>query len=135
MLRELKVKVTKTVEDKTRKTLETYLIDTDFFTQAEYAVVELLSSNSNIKEYEIQSIKISSIKEIAPQYEGEHSFIATLRDTWTEDDGTEKHLRYKVLLWADTLSQANQRVHDLSREGYDMLIEGIKQVDYEYITE
>jgi hypothetical protein len=31
-------------------------------------------------------------------------------------------------------SQALQRVNELARQGYDMQIEGIKQVDYEYLV-
>jgi hypothetical protein len=61
------------------------------------------------------------------------TYIATLKDIWLADDGTEKSLKYKVLLWADDLTQANSHIQQLAREGYDMQIEGIKQVDYEYL--
>ena len=54
-------------------------------------------------------------------------------DIFHEDDGTEKVLKYKVLLWADNLTEANHNVQLLAHEGYDMQIEGIKQVDYEYM--
>ena len=60
--------------------------------------------------------------------------MATLKDIWLEDDGTEKYLKYKVLLWADSPSQAMSNTLQLSKEGYDMQIEGIKQVDYEYLA-
>ena len=109
----------------------------NFFTEAEYAVLQALNEEQTshlVEEFEIQSLRISAIKEIATQYQGTTSFVATLKDIWHDDDGTEKSLRYKVLLWADDLTQANQRVQELSREGYDMLIEGIKQVDYEYLS-
>ena len=133
MLIEVKAKTKRTVDNKPKKKLEVYLVDKQFFSEAEYAVTALLTDDA--EEFEIQSLRLSPIKEIAHQFTGDCPFVATLKDIWTEDDGTEKYLRYKVLLWADNLTQANQRVQELAREGYDMLIEGIKQVDYEYIRE
>lgn len=88
-----------------------------------------------VENFEIQSLRISPIKEVADQFTGEYTFIATLKDIFHDDEGNEKTLKYKVLLWADNLTQANQNVHQLAREGYDMQIEGIKQVDYEYLVE
>ena len=132
MLIEIKVKTKRTIDNKPKKRQEVYLTDKAFFAEAEYAVTALLTDSTD--EFEIQSLRLSPIKEIANQFTGNYSFVATLRDTWMEDDGTEKHLKYKVLLWANTLTQANQRVQELAKEGYDMLIEGIKQVDYEYIA-
>jgi hypothetical protein len=44
-------------------------------------------------------------------------------------------MKYKVLLWAADLTEANSKSHELAREGYDMAIEGIKQADYIYLTQ
>lgn len=139
MLIEVKIKVTKKVDTKYRKSVETYLLDEEFFAQAEYALTHLLEADmevhgGSIFDFYITSMKCSSIKEIADQFKGEHSFIATLKDIFVDDDGNEKALRYQVLLWADNLTEANQRAQQLAKEGYDLLIEGIKQVDYEYIN-
>lgn len=134
MLIEVKTKVSMIVDNKPRKTTDTYLVEKEFFSEAEYTVTKLLSGET-VQGFEIQSLRISPIRELATQFSGEHSFIATLRDIWTDDKGNEKYLRYKVLLWADNLTQANQRVQELSKEGYDMLVEGIRQVDYIYVTE
>ena len=138
MLIEVKVKVARIIDAKTKKRTETYITDKELFSQAEYQVMSILSSEQEegtVESFEIQSLRISPFKEIAYQYQGDYAFIATLKDLWTEDDGTEKNLRYKVLLWADSLTEANQHVQQLAREGYDMLIEGIKQVDYIYLNE
>ena len=132
MLIEVKVKVKRIIDDKPKKKTETYLVDSEYFTQAEYAVMSELTDTT--EEFEIQSLRLSPIREIASQYSGEYPFIATLKDVFHDDEGNEKYLRYKVLLWADNLTQANQRVQELSHQGYDMLIEGIKQVDYELIN-
>ena len=137
MLIEVKVKVARVIDGKTRKRTENYIIDKEFFAEAEYAVATTLNEEINqgtIEDFEIQSLKISQIKEVASQFNGDDTFIATLKDIWLADDGTEKSLKYKVLLWADDLTQANSHIQQLAREGYDMQIEGIKQVDYEYLN-
>lgn len=139
MLIELKVKTKRTDSTgKTRKKTETYLINKDFFAEAEYAITEMLTEETNshlLDEFEIISLKISQLKEIATQYQGENPFIISLKDVFHEDDGTEKYTKYKVLLWADSLTEANSRAHELSMQGYDMLIESIKQVEYVFINE
>lgn len=138
MLVEVKVKVSRNIDNKIRKRTETYIINKEFFSEAEYKIMSDLNEEGNSKlleNYEIQSLKLSSIKEIALQYQGDFPFIATLKDIWLDTDGTEKQLKYKVLLWAGNLTEANTRVQQLAKQGYDMQIEGIKQVDYIYIED
>lgn len=144
MLIEVKVKVARIIDGKTRKRTETCVLDKELFSEAEYAVMNSYTAEQEeglIDNFEIQSLKISPIKEICTQWlqdytlSGYPAFLATLKDIWLADDGTEKTLKYKVLLWAETLTQANQRVQQLAREGYNMQIEGLKQVDYEYLVE
>ena len=137
MLIEVKVKVARVIDGKTRKRTETYVMDKEFFSQAEYAVTELLNEDTTVEDFQIQNLKVSQIKEIDDQSINNSipSFIATLIDIFLQDDGTEKKIKYKVLLWADNLTAANRRANELSHQGYDMQIEGIKQVDYEYLIE
>lgn len=136
MLVETKVKSEMIVDNKVRKVTETFILDTTFFSTAEYSVTEMLEKEKKagtLKDYEIQSLRISPIKEIANQYHGEHSYLATLKDIWTDDDGTEKHLKYKVLLWASDLQEAITNAHEMAKEGYEMLVESLKEVDYVYL--
>lgn len=137
MLIEVKVKVARVIDGKTRKRTETYVMNKEFFSQAEYDVTELLNEDTTIEDFQIQSLKLSQIKEIDDQSIDNSipSFIATLIDIFHQDDGTEKKMKYKVLLWADNLTAANRRANELIHQGYDMQIEGIKQVDYEYLIE
>ena len=138
MLIEVKVKTVRTVDGKTRKKTETYILDKEVFAEAEYAVTAELTEEQNsslLDSFEIQSLKIASVKEIYTQYEGEKTYIATLKDVFLETDGTEKTLKYKVLLWANNLSQANISVQELASQNYNMNIEGIKEVEYNYLTE
>lgn len=135
MLIEVKVKVARVIDNKVRKRVENYLMDGELFAQAEYKVTEVLTeeqNNGTVDDFDIQSLRISPIREVANQFSGSDTFIATLKDIWLDDDGNEKTLKYKVLLWADDLTQANSNALQLARQGYDMQIEGIKQVDYEY---
>jgi hypothetical protein len=89
-----------------------------------------------VESSEIISLRQSPIKEICEDTMpgSAFTFIATLKDIFHDDNGNDKSMRYKVLLWANDLSQANQRTQQLARQGYDMQIEGIKQVEYEYLT-
>ena len=141
MLIEVKVKVSRIIDGKTRKRTETYVIDNcELYSNAEYRVMSVLiheQEEGTVESFEIQSLRLSQIKEIDDQTINNSlpSFIATLIDIFHQDDGTEKKLKYKVLLWADNLTAANRRANELSHQGYDMQIEGIKQVDYEYLAE
>ena len=139
MLIEVKVKVSRIIDSKTRKRTETYIVPScDLFVEAEQKVMEELSEQQGsnlIEEFQIQSLKISPIMEVCTQYEGEIAYIATLKDYFHADDGTEKIIKYKVLLWANSHAEALDRIQELAREGYDMHIEGIKEVDYVYLNE
>lgn len=130
---EAKVKTTREIEGKVRKRTDTYVLLKDFFAEAEYDITSLLTlqrETDDVQDFEIQSLKISSIKEIVLRYTGEHSYIATLKDTWIDDIGNEKSLRYKVLLWANNLSDAISNTREIAQEGYNMVIEGVKEVNY-----
>ena len=133
MLVEVKVRVNKRVGDKLRKTMQTFLLDSEFFANAEYKVTEILSKEGGVEQFEIQSIKLSPIKEIATQFLGECMFKATLKDIWTDDKGNEKYLRYQVILWSKDLLDATSNTQKLVKQGYDMQIESLKEVDYVYV--
>lgn len=139
MLVEVKAKVSRIIDAKTSKRMETYIVpDCELFVNAEHAVMQYLVNEQEeglIECSEIMSLRQSSIKEVCTQFTGEHNYLVTLKDIFHENDGTEKTLKYKVLLWADSLTQANANTQLLAREGYDMQIEGLKQVDYEYLVE
>ena len=138
MLIEVKVRVARIIDSKVRKRVETYLLDKEFFSEAEYQVMQVLSqeqSEGTVESFEIVSLRQSPVKEVCTQYQGATSFMATLRDIFLADDGTEKELKYKVLLWADSLSEAMARTNVFSRQGYNMNVDGLKEVNYEYLTE
>jgi len=136
MLIEVKTKVAWKIDNKIKKKLETYIIDKEIFAEAEYVVMKLLNdaiNDSTVESFEITSLRLSVVKEIITQYEGESSFIATLRDTMLQDDGSEKQIKYKVLLWADNISEAMTHTREIAQQGYDMQIDGLKEVNYTYL--
>jgi hypothetical protein len=138
MLIEVKVKVARIIDGKTRKRTETYIVDKELFSEAEYMVMSRLTqeqTEGTVESFEIQGLKMSQIKEVAGQFNGAFTYIIILKDIWLDDDGTEKYLKYKVLLDADDAADATSNALQLARQGYDMQVEGIKQVDYEYLDE
>lgn len=137
MLIEVKVRVSWIIDSKVKKKLETYILDKNIFAEAEYEVMALLSGymeEGTVESFEILSLKTSAIKEIITQYQGESTFIIALRDTYLQDDGTEKILKYKVLLWADNISMAMSNARELASQGYDMQIDGLREVNYIHLN-
>lgn len=137
MLIEVKAKVAWGIDNKVRKRTETYILDKNVFAEAEYEVMTLLSGymeEGTVKSFEILMIKISMVKEIITQYQGESTFIASLRDIFLQEDGTEKTIKYKVLLWANNISDAMTHTREIASQGYDMQIDSLREVNYSYLT-
>lgn len=137
MLIEVKAKVAWKIDGKVKKKIETYIIDEEVFAQAEYAVMshlEQYKSDGEVEDFEITGLKLSIVKEIITQYEGDHTFIATLRDTTLLDDGSEKIIKYKVLLWASNIAEAMAHTREIAQQGYDMQIDGLKEVNYTHLN-
>lgn len=137
MVIEIKAKVAWKIDGKVKKKIETYIIDEEVFAQAEYAVMshlEQYKSDGEVEDFEITGLKLSIVKEIITQYEGDHTFIATLRDTTLLDDGSEKIIKYKVLLWANNIAEAMAHTREIAQQGYDMQIDGLKEVNYTHLN-
>ena len=136
MLVETRVKISKEVDGKIRKSSVIFLTDSVTLIDALAVVINhlnILQHSHLITDADILACKQSSIKEVATQFEGEKSYVATLKDIWIDEVGDEKSLRYKVLLYAADLTECNTRAQQLSREGYDMQIESLTEMDIEYI--
>jgi len=138
MLIEVKVKVVRVIDEKTRKKSENYLVENcELFVEAENKVMsELVEEKKShlLEDFEIQSLKISQIKEVYTQYTGDTTFVVTLKDIFLETDGTEKVTKYKILLWAKDVAEATKRATELAKQGYDMVIESIKEANYTYLN-
>ena len=137
MLIEVKAKVAWKIDGKVKKKIETYILDKEVFAEAEYEVLSLLNQDKidgEVEDFEITGLKLSVVKEIITQYEGDYTFIATLRDTTLLDDGSEKTIKYKVLLWANNIAEAMTHTREIVQQGYDMQIDGLKEVNYTYLN-
>lgn len=137
MLIEVKAKVAWKIDGKVKKKIETYIIDEEVFAQAEYAVMshlEQYKSDGEVEDFEITGLKLSIVKEIITQYEGDHTFIATLRDTTLQGDGSEKIIKYKVLLWANNIAEAMTHTREIAQQDYNMQIDGLKEVNYTHLN-
>lgn len=137
MLIEVKAKVAWKINGKVKKKIETYILDKEVFAEAEYEVLSLLNQDKidgEVEDFEITGLKLSIVKEIITQYEGDYTFIATLRDITLLDDGSEKTIKYKVLLWANNIVEAMTHTRAIAQQGYDMQIDGLKEVNYTYLN-
>lgn len=138
MLIEVKTRVSWKIDNKVKKKLETFILDKEVFAEAEYAVMTLLEGHKRegtVEDFEIVSLRQSIVKEIVTQYQGDATFIVTLKDTIHQDDGSEKSIKYKVLLWADNISEAMNNAREIVQQGYDMQIDGLKEVNYTYLVD
>ena len=129
MLIEIKTKAKRTADGREKTFTEYYLTDAETFPEAAL----MLDRNMAGVPYEIIYMKLSQFSEL---YEGapeEVPYAASLL-TWFEDDsGNVKPSRYKILVWSDTLAHATDRVNEISSQGYDMAVEGIKKSQFTYI--
>jgi len=136
MLTETKVKIRKEIDGKSIKCTANFLTDSETLVDALATVINhlnVMQSSHIIEDADIISCRHSQIKEVVTQFEGDKSYVATLKDTWIDEVGDEKTMRYKVLLYAADLTECNQRVQELSREGYDMKVESLTEVEMEYL--
>lgn len=137
MLIEVKAKVSWIIDSKIKRKQETYILDKEVFAEAEYAVMNILNTHQTegtVDTFEITGLKQSVVKEIITDYTGDYSFIATLRDTVHQDDGSEKQIKYKVLLWANNIAEAMNHAREIVQQGYDMQIDSLKEVNYTYLN-
>lgn len=137
MLVDVRAKVAWIIDDKIKKQTETFILDAETFSQAEYAIIQELNAKKEVNlidDYEILYLKVSAIKEVYTQYEGEYSYVITLKDITLQDDGSEKSIKYKVLLWAGSITDAMSHAREIAAQGYDMQIDGLKEVNYTYLN-
>lgn len=94
---------------------------------------KLLDYGEGLTEIDVVSIKRSKVKEIInTRKSGEEMiFAAELQDVFLNEDGTEKEIKYKVLLFAKTFDEAKAIMSEYIKQGYSMEIVGIKKTKFE----
>ena len=126
MYYEMTTKVTRPKDDGTeREVTERYITDCLTFEEAERKAMETYAADN--ASGDVVAVKRSNVREIVNEGEQkEHYFKATIVDTFVEENGKEKELRYYVLIRADDLGEATAKANDYMRQGLqDMRLDGI----------
>lgn len=94
----------------------------EFFAEAEVKAMEEYNNDC-----EVFSIIQSRIREIVNDKEESKPFFkATITETFTNDDGTEKENKYPVLVCASDIKEANKLMEEYLKQGLsDMRLDGI----------
>lgn len=100
-----------------------YLLDAELFAQAEAKIYEQLKDKADV---DVISIKRSTIKEVIKIDNDLDYYVATISDTYTDDKGNEKIIRYKQLLPAASIGEAQEAITEYLKQGYDMRLDAIK---------
>ena len=126
MYYEITDRVKRVKDDGTEKEVnERYITDCLTFAEAEQKGMEAYSADNT--DGDVVAVKRSNVKEIVNENEEkQHYFKATIVDTFTDDNGNEKELKYYVLIRADNLTEATAKANEYMRQGLENLrLDGI----------
>ena len=119
------------------KTFEEKDVVVHFITPADevLAPAELKALQACSGESDVIALFQSPIKEIVNEKEFDKPFFkATLVQTIVTDSGTDKELKYKVLVHADDFQEANNLLVDYVKQGLDdMRIDAITKTKMEWL--
>lgn len=84
-------------------------------------------------DFEVAAIKRSKIKEIVNKRESDEDLIwmAELQDAFHTDEGDEKYIRYKVIVFAKTFDSAKAKIVEYMKQGFDMTLVSLKLTKFE----
>lgn len=131
MIHELQVQFTKIDKNGNDKVVkEKYLVETALnFGDAETQGYEHCDGETDL---DVVSVKRSKIKEIINRRSNdeENIYVSDVADIRTNDDGEEVEITYKVALFAENMDDAYLKVKEWIKQGYDMVMLGVKKVKY-----
>lgn len=110
---------------------ERYLVeDAETFSEAESMLFKM-GETSSLSDFDVTALKRSKIKEIANRNrDTEPMFIATLVDTFTDDNGNEKELTYDIAFFSTNIESAHDFIKQYSQQGYCMEMKALKQAKF-----
>lgn len=122
---------TVTNKGNTKTVRESYLIENaETFSEAESMLFKIGDSLS-LSDFDVTALKRSKIKEIANMNrDTEPMFIATLVDTFTDDNGNEKELTYDIAFFSTNIESAHDFIKQYSQQGYCMEMKALKQAKF-----
>lgn len=125
MLYELKLKTKKLSDNgEEKEVIERYITDVEFFAEAEAKGMEQYNG-----ECDVFAISQSKIIEIVNKKEGDKPFFkATIINTYIDDAGNDKEMKYPVLVCAKDIIEATKLMQDYMRQGLeDMRLDAIQK--------
>lgn len=129
MLYEVKLRVEQeNSKGELKQVTEHYIVDgCEFFAEAEVKAMEEYNNDC-----EVFSIIQSRIREIVNDKEESKPFFkATITETFTNDDGSEKENKYPVLVCASDIKEANKLMEEYLKQGLsDMRLDGIVKTKF-----
>lgn len=116
-----------------KQKLSKFIVDKcELFAEAEAKGLEEFAGNCDVV-----AIKQSKIREFVNEPEEtdeEHIYYATIIDTFVNDDGSEKEVKYQVAVYAESTTQCNKIVNEYMAQGLnDMRCVAIKQTKFECV--
>ena len=82
-------------------------------------------------EFDVIAIKRSRIHEIANAKEKDNKiFLAEVADVFLQDDGSEKDVKYTIAIWAENIEKAHALMSEYLKQGYSMVLRGIKETNF-----
>lgn len=118
-------------EGKTVK--EQYLVDNrNLFAEVEDT---MYVGFDGYKDLDVIAVKRSRIKEIINTRQSEDDLIwmAELQDTFVDDDGKEKYIKYKVVLYSKTFDTAKAFISEYIKQGYNLALVSLKLTKFEEV--
>ena len=81
-----------------------------------------------LTDIDVVSIKRSKIKEVLNERGDDSDLIwqAELMDVLHDDDGNDKEIKYKTILFAQSFDSAKAFISEYMRQGYDMSLVSLK---------
>lgn len=125
MLYEFKVKVEReNAKGEMKQVTEHYIIDNcELFAEVEAKALEEFGGDCDV--FAIARSKIREIvnaKEVCKPF-----FKATVVDTFTDDDGNEKEIKYQMLVCAKDIAEANKIMTEYLKQGYDTRLDSLSK--------
>lgn len=101
-----------------KEVVDKYIVENQtLFAEAEQKGLEL-----PLRDPDVVAIRISAIREFANEpsgQDGEAIYIATIVDTFVDENGKEKKTKYKVALYALSTTNADKIVSEYMAQGLD----------------
>ena len=106
-----------------KEVTEHYITNVELFAEAEQKGMEMYNNECDV--FSIVRSKVSEIVNESDKTDENHFFKATITDVFTDVSGNEKETKYFVLVAAKDIPEANKRMEDYLRQGFDMKLDGI----------